>query len=179
MKDKLPGYGADSEDILPDFQANSYKTKSLLKRLSFGGNLQFNGGNNFLPTTTDLAVQVAYQLNTKSSFGIGTAAKIGIGSWDAIRLTGEGIGLRSFMDWKIKGDFYINGGFELNYLNAVNNLQQLQNQDAWQKSALLGVSRKFKVSTKLKGSVQLLYDFLYQQYQPIRTPVIFRIGYSF
>jgi hypothetical protein len=34
------------------------------------------------------------------------------------------------------------------------------------------------VGKKLKGSMSLLYDALYNQQVPVRQPVVFRVGYS-
>jgi hypothetical protein len=55
----------------------------------------------------------------------------------------------------------------------------LKDYNAWQRSALIGVSKKYKISKKVKGEMKLLYDFLANQHLPVSQPVLFRLGYGF
>ncbi|HWR31991.1 MAG TPA: hypothetical protein VN451_00580, partial [Chitinophagaceae bacterium] len=121
-------------------------------------------------------------LNAKSVIGIGGSYKLGFGrGWNAIRFSSEGVGLRSFIDWKLKGNFWITGGFEMNYRTAFNNIAQLHNMNAWQQSGLIGISKSIPVKTKFfkKTKIQLLFDFLSQSQEPKTRPILFRIGYNF
>ncbi len=111
----------------------------------------------------------------------------GLGTINNIHFTHEGIGLRSFFDWelpplykKMKNLFSVTGGFEMNYNQHFKNTAFLKNNDVWQRSALLGVTKKLSVKTKwFKGSnVQLLYDFLANQHIPVSQTFIFRMGYT-
>jgi hypothetical protein len=53
-----------------------------------------------------LGLSVGYKLNDKSIIGIGASYKIGWGSsWKNISITNQGVGLRSFIDWQLKGAF--------------------------------------------------------------------------
>ncbi|HEU4555605.1 MAG TPA: hypothetical protein VFS25_22355, partial [Chitinophaga sp.] len=165
---------------MPDFKPNEMKTKSFLQRLEFGGNMQFARSTRFYPTTSDIAGQVAYKFHKNGTAGIGAAYKLGMGTgFDNIRFSSQGMGLRSFLDWKLKGTFYVNGGFEENYVSEFQNEQQLRNIDNWQGSALIGISKKYKINSKLKGNIVLLYDFLCNQHVPRTDPVKLRLGYSF
>jgi len=67
----------------------------------------------------------------------------------------------------------------MNYNSAFKNIEQLKNENAWQRSGLIGVSKKYKITKKLKGSVQLLYDFLAEAHTPVSQPFLFRVGYNF
>lgn len=181
-KDKLlkAGSGAGTgEGGLPDFKPNIQKTKTFLQRLEFGSNLQFARSNSLMPTTADIALTVGYKLNDKSVAGIGAGYKLGMGSIDKIRFSTEGISLRSFIDWKLKKQFYISGGWEMNYLSFPATGTEVK-LEAWQQSALAGISKKFAVRTKLfkQTKLQLLYDFLAKQYMPVRQHWLFRVGYS-
>jgi hypothetical protein len=165
---------------MPGFKPNEMKSKSFLQRLEFGGNMQFARSSQYYPTTSDIAGQVAYKFHKNGSAGLGAAYKLGLGTgFNNIRFSHQGMGLRSFLDWKLKGTFYINGGFEENYNAAFTNTDQLRNIDNWQGSALIGVSKKYKVSSKLKGNIILLYDFLYNQHIPRTDPIKLRLGYNF
>jgi hypothetical protein len=182
LKDKISklGGGSGSDADLPDFKPNQQKTKSFLKRLEYGTNIQTQKSGTYFPTTTDLALSVGYKLNDKSTIGIGASYKLGLGQdIRHIAISHQGMGLRSFADFKLKGNIWISGGGELNYLAAFRNFHILDDFSPWQKSALLGLTKKYKAGKKLKGNMQLLYDFLWQQQVPRAQPVVFRVGYSF
>ena len=184
LKDQLIKWGSgSSEDIMPDgFKPNNRKTKSFLKRLEFGSNVQAQTARFMFPATTDLGLSLGYKLNDKSVVGIGASYKVGLGTgWRSFEITHQGLGLRSFLDWKIKGSFWISGGYEQNYRTEIKNIDQLKNQSAWQKSGLIGVSKVVSVKSKLfkKTKVQLLWDFLSYEQVPQAPPIIFRVGYNF
>lgn len=181
LKDKLLKAGAgNSTQEIPDFKPNMQKTKTFLQRLEYGFNYQFAKTNSLLPTTADLGLTVGYKLNDKSIIGIGIAYKMGIGSIEKIKFTHQGLGLRSFIDWKIKKQLYVSGGFEMNYNAGFKNITALKNYNEWQSAGLVGVSKKFIFKTKLaKGTkIQLLYDIFYQKHLPVCKPLVFRIGYN-
>ena len=180
LKDKLSllGSGSSTTD-LPNFKPNSQKTKPLLKRLEYGFNVQFAKNNSFVPSTSNIAFTFGYKLNDKSIVGIGASYKMGMGSIQHISFTSQGLGLRSFLDYRIKKQFYISGGYEMNYNSAFKNIQQLRIYNSWQRSALLGISKKYQISKKVKGNIQLLYDFLAHSHTPISQPFVYRVGYNF
>lgn len=181
LKDKvLKAGGGSSEDLnMPDFKPNQQKTKTFLQRIEFGSNFQFAKNNSYLPTTADIGLSMGYKLNDKSVVGFGGSYKMGMGVIEHISITHQGVGLRSFMDWKLKKQFFISGGYEMNYNAQFKNINQLQQYSDWQQSGLVGLSKKISVKSKLiKGTkVQLLYDFLARQHMPVSQPVVFRLGY--
>lgn len=178
LKDKISEYGSADAEI-PSFKPNAQKTKSTIKRLEYGANIQFGKTSNYFPGSGNIALSVGYKLNDKSVIGIGASYRIALGTgWNNIKLSSEGMGLRSFVDWKLKGRFYISGGYEQNYNTPIKNVQQLDNYSAWTPSGLIGISKKYQMNKKLKGQIQLLYDFLCNQHLPKTQPVIFRFGYS-
>jgi len=184
LKDKINKWGSgNSDDIMPEgFKPNYQKTKSFLQRLELGTNIQSQKGNNLLPVTSDLGLSLGYKLNDKSVIGIGASYKMGWGSgWNNIRITHQGVGLRSFVDWKLKGSFWISGGYEQNYRSIFRNIGQLRDPSTWQQSGLIGLSKIVSVKSKLfkKTKIQLLWDFLSYDQIPKSHPILFRIGYSF
>ena len=72
---------------------------------------------------------------------------------------------------------WISGGAEMNYRSQFKNFEILDDYSPWQKSALLGISKRYRISKKVKGNMQLMYDFLSSQQIPKTQPVVFRIGY--
>jgi hypothetical protein len=189
LKDKL-AQGGNGDGGLPSFKHNSTKTKTFLQRIEYTANMGFGklnplatGGNS--NATADIALGIGYKLNDKSTVGLGASYKLGMGSIRRVRLGGEGFGLRSYIDWKLKKQFYISGGYEMNYLPAMEGLRiptptGSGTAETWQRSGLIGIGKKTKVRTKWfsASSVQLLYDLLHDQQRPVGQPFIFRIGYS-
>ena len=178
LKEKLQGASAAPIEELPRFKPKMEKTRTFLQRLEYGPSFQFGQTNNLIPASADLGLTIGYKLNSKSTIGIGGSYKLGLGTISRIRFTGQGAGIKSYLDWKLKNSLFVSGGFEMNYLSKLPLL--LQPFSAWQKSALLGLSKKIPVKSKwCKGTnVQLLYDFLSQQHLPSSQPLIFRVGYT-
>lgn len=177
LKSKFPDL--DNAAEMPDFKPKEMKTKSFLQRLEFGSNIQFQRSNKFFPTTGDLAGQAAYKFHKNGSAGIGLSYKLGMGTgFDNIHFSGQGMGIRSFIDWKLKGTFFLNGGYEQNYQPSYEGVPEGVGQK-WTQSGLIGISKKYKINSKLKGNMMVLFDFLYNQHVPRTDPVKVRLGYNF
>ena len=188
LRDKLNSLGGGSGDLdMPDFKPNNQKTKSFLQRLEYGTNIQSAQSSAFFPTTSDLGLSVGYKLSDKSTLGVGASYKMGWGrDWRHIAITQEGVGLRSFLDMKLKGSFYASGGFEYNYQPLTIAVAAPPpsgggREGAWQQSGLIGISKVISLKTKVlkKSKLQLLWDFLSYQQRPQTQAFKFRIGYNF
>ena len=183
---KLGGSGGGDMDM-PDFKPNNQRTKSFWQRLEYGTNFQ-TAKNNFFPTTSDMGLSVGYKLNDKNSVGIGASYKMGWGQdIKHIAITHQGMGLRSYMDIKLKGSFYASGGFEYNYqpintdsLSSTSGMHW-DEISSWQKSGLVGISKVVSIKSKFfkKTKLQLMWDILSYQQVPKTQPVKFRVGYNF
>lgn len=168
----------DSEMELPDFNRSQQKTKSFLNRLEYGVNFQSEKGTNRLPARSEAGFTAGYQLNGKSIIGIGGSYALSWGEpFRNIKIEHESVGVRSFIDWKLKGSFYISGGYEKFYNIGFNRFSELRSTDKWEERGLLGVSKKYSLGKK-KGSLQLLWNFLHDQQTVQRQPLIFRMGYT-
>jgi hypothetical protein len=182
LKDKVLKAGGSSRNAeIPDFKPNQTKTQTFKQRLEFGSNFQFGKNNNLLPNTADIGLSLGYKINDKSVAGIGASYKLGMGNIDRLSITHQGIGLRSFIDWKLKKQFFITGGYEMNYNAQFKNIQQLKNYNEWQNAGFVGLSKKINIKTKWfkQTKLQLLYDMLAKQHVPVSQPVVFRVGYNF
>lgn len=184
LKNKITNLGSSNSDAtMPEgFKPNNQKTKTFLQRLEFGTNIQSQKANGFFPVTSDIGLSVGYKLNDKSIIGIGASYKVGWGkNIRHFSISHQGIGLRSFADWKIKGSFWISGGYEMNYKSEFKNIDVLKDFNAWQQSGLIGLSKVISLRTKFfkKTKLQLLWDFLSYQQVPRVQPVVFRVGYNF
>ncbi|PSL42841.1 hypothetical protein CLV51_11057 [Chitinophaga niastensis] len=177
LKSKFPELNNAGD--MPNFKPSEMKSKSFMQRLEFGSNIQFQRSNKFFPTIGDLAGQVAYKFHKNGSTGVGISYKLGMGTgFDNIHFSNQGVGIRSFIDWKIKGTIFLNGGYEQNYqpnyVGLVNGLGQ-----QWTQSGLIGISKKYNINSKLKGNIILLFDFLSNQHVPRTDPFKLRTGYNF
>jgi hypothetical protein len=183
LKDKVLKAGGSSGDMeLPDFKPRENKTKTFKQRLELNTNFQTTKSNGYFPANADLGLAVGYRATNNLVAGVGVSYKLGLGTdISNIKLSSAGAGIRSFVDYKIKKQFFVSGGYEMNYRNRFASLSTLQNFDAWESSALLGITKKINVKTKwFKGTnLQLLYNFLYLKSVPVKqSPVVFRVGYN-
>ena len=144
LKDKLNQFtnSPSGDGGMPQgFKPNSQKTKTFLQRIEYGINIQ-SQKNGLLPNTSDIAGTVGYKLNDKSIIDIGASYKLGWGnSINNIRLSNQDIGLRSYIDIKLKGSIWITGGYEQNYMQGFDKIPQLNDYSKWQQSGLIGLTR--------------------------------------
>lgn len=170
--------GGSSDMVLPDLTPNSQQQKSFKQRLEFVFNIQNTASTPLLPAISTLGLSVGYRLSDKCTAGAGVSYLLGLGSgFNHIRFSNEGIGLRSFVDVKAIKGIWVTGGFEYTYLQQFSGLKDIDNLDLWQKSILLGLTKKLSMG-KHTGNIQLLYDFLAGQEIPRGQPLKFRLGYS-
>jgi hypothetical protein len=183
LKNKVSSYACGSKGNGntdgADFRPNSQKTKSFLNRLEFGSNIQSQRSRYYFPVTTDIGLSLGYKLNDISIIGIGASYKLGLGrGWEHLAITHQGIGLRSFVNYQVKSNLYISGGYEQNYLSQFKTIDQLRDYTAWQCSGLIGLSKRYKVSKKFRGEMKVLWDFLSYRQVPKGQAILFRVGYS-
>lgn len=185
LKDKLqnPMQGNGGGD-LPDFKIREVKSQTFKQRLEYGSNFQFGKSSSTACSIANIGLSIGYKINDKSVVGIGGSFLMGMGNIQHIRFSNNGASIRSFIDWKLKKQFFVSGGMEMNYLAALPNNNfgaQSKTSNAWQQSGLLGISKKIGIKTKwFKGkTMALLYDYLSHQHLPVSQPVIFRVGYNF
>lgn len=180
LKEKLNKLGGGSTDMaMPDFKPNGQKTKSFLKRLEYGINIQSQKPNGWLPVTSDLAATLGYKLNDNATVGAGLSYKLGWGNGlRDIHLTGQGIGLRGYLNIKAKKTWWVTGGYEKNHMSGFEGLPNWGDRSLWQESGLVGLTKKYKIGKKT-SNMQLLWDFLSYGQVPIATPIKFRVGYTF
>lgn len=164
---------------LPGFKPNDQKTKTFLQRVELGANIQTVRSTRFFPVTSDIGLSAGYKLNRKSVIGVGLSYKLGWGQdIRHLTITHEGLGLRSFVDIRIRKRWWITGGGEWNYRQRFNNLSILKTVNRWQQSALLGVQKKQKIG-KYTSTASILYDALWNRHSPQSQPILFRVGYNF
>lgn len=182
LKDKLAGkLGGDGDNEIPGFKSSETKSKTFRQRLEYGLNFQSSKTNTLLPQALDIATEIAYKITDRSLFRLGASFKIGYGSIQHIKFSSEGIGLRTAFDWKLKKQFAISAGFEMNYYAGLKDIKPPKGYTDFQPSALAGLSKTVPAKIKwAKGTrLQLLYDFVAKRHTPVSQPFLFRVGYQF
>jgi hypothetical protein len=182
-KSRLSALGAGNGDLdMPDFVPNDQKTHTFWKRLEYGVDIQTSRTNYYFPNVTDFGFSLGYKLGHNNVVGVGASYKLGWGNGiQHIAFSSQGVGLRSFLQVRIKGSFSASGGFEYNYTTPFASYQQLKQLQYWTKSGLVGVTKTVSMKNRVfkKTSVSLLWDFLSYQQVPKTQPFLFRIGYNF
>jgi hypothetical protein len=182
LKEKVGSVGGTSgsgDMTLPNFTPDGQHGKSLWHRLEYGFNIQNGSQTSWLPVTTDLAVTLGYKFSDKVVAGVGAGFLLGLGSGiQSIHLSSQGISLRAYTDIRLKGGWWLSGGLEDNYYQALAPLADLPSINEWQQSLLTGLMRKWSIG-KRSANMQLLFDWLYARQTPQGQPLKFRIGYTF
>lgn len=183
LQDKLSklGGGSGGTDV-PDFRPSDQHSKTFFKRLQYGFNFQTTSGTAYYPNYVDLGLSLGYNLGHSNSVGIGASYKLGLGTgWQHIAFSGQGVGLRSWVDIHVKKSWSATGGFELNYVQPFSAFKDIPRLDRWTPSGLIGIEKTVSLKSTVlrKTHVQLLWDFLSYSQLPKTPPVIFRVGYGF
>lgn len=164
---------------LPKLKVNTQKTKTLKERFQTDLDLDFGKSTGYLPARANTALMIGYKLSDKQVAGIGLNYVMGLGNgWRDIRISNEGIGLRTYLRWKMKYDIYLQANGEWTYMLRFNNVEALKNMNDWQTAALAGISKSYKISKKIKGNFQILYNFLHNRNYPQSQPLVIRMGYG-
>jgi len=186
LKDKLSQQGGNSNSAdIPDFKPNSQKTKSFLKRIEYGFNIQSQRPNGLLPVTSDMAATGGYKFNDHLVAGVGLSYKLGWGSsWNHIQFSNQGVGFRTYIDIQMKKTYWLTGGWEQNYFpqlqSALTTNTMTHNSswgNGWQESGLVGLTKKYKIGKK-QCKMQLLWDFLSYSQMPGTPRLVYRVGYT-
>lgn len=147
-------------------EATELKAKSFGKRFEFGWNLQSAIRLQNFPAVRDVGLSLGYKLNPRSVIGVGVAYKFGLGeSWKNIEWTHEGLGLRSYLDWrltdaggKIFKGLWLTGGFEMNYWSRIARNVQWK-ELAWRSAGIIGLTKVIP-GKKHNGKIQVLFNYL-------------------
>ncbi|MDR3713760.1 MAG: hypothetical protein P4L51_13145, partial [Puia sp.] len=171
--------GSGSDQAIPDFRPNSQHTKLLIHRLVYGASLQTARSTYAFPTTTNISLSLGYKLDDRNTIGVSAGYLIGWGQdIKHIRVSSNGASLQSWLEMKIKGSIYGMGAYGYNFQPVAPSLQ-IPGISNWTKTGLIGLEKKYKVSSKVTGNIQLLFDALSYSQVPRTSPIVFKVGYTF
>jgi hypothetical protein len=182
----------------PDFKVNKEKGKPFWKRLEYGVNFNSNRASTdgLKPAMMIVGASVGYKQTEKLSLGIGFALNTGLGQdWQHLRLSYEGVTLRSYIDWLWIYGFSFQGGYERSFI-PFNRAYLTTNTDQTNinnpttdnllstlfggqlQTAYVGVMKRYKISSKVSGTLLVGYNFLWQTGGESRSPFLLRFGWT-
>ncbi len=179
----------------PAFRPNPQRAKPFIQRWSVQYNMQtFRASADGLrPALLELGGGLSYKHNRWLSLAAGIALPIGLGKdWQNLRLSYEGISLRTSLtgDWQY--GIALQGGYErvwgpVNRAYVAKETPEVSQQagDGWaqqafgagQQVAYIGVKKAYKINSQWKGSIMLGYNFLAGQGYN-RSPFMLRFGWE-
>lgn len=174
----ITGVNGDTE--FPSFKPNSQRTKTFLQRLEYGFDFQLAKTNRSLPGGANLGITVAYRINDKSEIGLGLSNRIYLLFSPKVKIQINGIGVRSFLNWKLKKNISIYGGFEESIIS-IRSSDGMNSHQKWSPAVLTGIQKKVGFGKGLVKSakLQLLYDWMHTNRNSNNSQVVVRMGYSF
>lgn len=167
---------------LPGNKQNIPTERTVERKYNFHFTLQTTRANSIYPSMADFALTAGYNIKKKFSIGGGISYKMGMGTGiNDIRISSQGVGFRSYADYKWKKALFVTTGFEMNYIEPFSEVRNLTAIDKWTTSGLIGITKSIDFKSHfIKGMrLQLFWDFLAQGRNVQTQPILFRIGYSF
>lgn len=168
----------DNASQLPGFIPNPYRTKSLWERMDIGFNLQFDNRTEFIPPAGTAGVQLSYNIDASFSTGILGSYRFGIGDIKHIRISHAGAGYGAFANYKVWKDFGVQAGYEHNWHTEME-IDEIEYPSGWSSSALGGLTWEYGIGRNMSGTVGVFYDFLHKRHTPVKSAILWRMGWKF
>jgi hypothetical protein len=160
---------------------NPMRDRTFRERLLPGVSVQVQSGNNLL---VDMNPYIGYRLTERWIVGIGWSERIASNLAKNQYFIGQDhvYGLRSFVQFKVGSKLTLRG--EVEQMNTF--IKQLSNQPLdprkrdWVWSYFVGIKQDFKISKKIYGNAQVLYNLYDPQRQsPYADRLNIRFGFEF
>ena len=165
---------------IPKHRYNSMKGKPFVERLLPGVSLQMQGGTNFL---VDINPYVGYCFSDRWVAGLGWNERISSNFNRSQYFIAEDhiYGVRSFVQFKVASKLTLR--LEIEQMNTIIRQPNTTLDNAkrkWAISYLAGIKQDFRISKKVNGNAQILYN-LYdpKRESPYADKVQIRVGFEF
>lgn len=170
----------------PDFKINPMRGLPLSKRIEYQYNWQTTRAtHDGRPAVFSISAMAGFKHTPRLSYGAGIATSIGLGtSWNNIRFTFEGIGLRTYTSWQWQYGIGAYAGYERMYKQAVFVTQSettpaitetSHSKKNYNEAVLMGLTKTYRINDKMNGSIQVLYDIWWKE-KGLRSPVQLRMS---
>ncbi len=159
---------------------NPMRGKPLVERLLPGVNFQLQSGNNFL---MDINPYVGYHLSGRWTAGLGWNERISFNFTKGKYFINEDhvYGVRSFFQYRLRAQLSLRGEVEvMNTPIRQPNLPLDNGNRKWVWSYLVGIKQEFRISKKINGSAQVLYNvYDPKRESPYADRLLIRFGLEF
>ncbi|RYD97754.1 MAG: hypothetical protein EOP54_09885 [Sphingobacteriales bacterium] len=141
------------------------------------------------PVMLQTGLNLSYRQSKALSIGVGLDGSIGLGrNWQHLRLSYEGVIGRVFLDHQLVWGISLQGGYEKSLRPMNRAYTQLLEQyghpanvktamGLLQDAAYLGIMKRYKINSKLQGTMLVGYNFLNDKTK-ISSPWIIRLGWK-
>jgi hypothetical protein len=166
----------------PAFKVNPMRCLPFSQRLEKQFNIQTTRATALSPALLETSFMLGFRQNARLSYGTGLALNTGLGqNWSNICVSFQGLGYRTYLQWKGPYGLSAYGGYERMYSNQAapketdQPFQSLHRTKYYTESLLLGLALNYKVSQRFNGGLQLLADIWWRE-KGLRSPFVFRIS---
>lgn len=164
---------------LPKRVPNPMKEKSFRERVVPGMSLQAFKTSTF---SMDFAPYISYKLTKRFRPGVGFDYRVMFDKEKPFVHPDEVYGYRAFNDFKMYGNFYLHTEGEwLHYSDSASAKYSFPGDDfpSWRFRLNIGLFRTYKISKRLDGQVQLLYNVLDMKFFPTAKNASLRFGVEY
>jgi hypothetical protein len=174
---KAGGINFGNAENMEIINANSLEGKGLGKRLVLGGNLQISRQEEY--TGIDFSPVLGYRWNKRYMWGIGGTYRAKVNEDERSMIKSEQVyGGRFYMDYSLISRVFVHGEYEL-MSHAIVDPQTDLVKRVNAPGAMLGAGIYYNFMKNVKGSVMILYNFLYDPAtSPYDKPLMFRFGFN-
>jgi len=170
----------------PSFKINKMRGLPFWKRIEKQYNFQTTRAIvDGQPAILQLSAMAGYRQSPRLTYGLGLVEATGLGqSWTNLRLSFQGLGLRSYASWQWQYGIGAYAGYERLYKQAAfsagsavpDTLTPSPHSTAsYSESVLIGLTKTYHINSKWNGQVQLLYDIWWQQ-KGLQSPILIRFS---
>lgn len=166
----------------PSFKVNPMRGFPFRQRLEKGYSVQTLRATGDRPALLDAGAQLAFRHSPRLSYGLGLVFSAGLGKdWSHIRLSFEGLGAKTFAQWQWQYGIGAYAGYERLWKQAAFSRDEkavpfaasTHSTASWNESALMGLTKTYRVNSRWNGSIQVLWDFWWRD-KSVNSPLVLR-----
>ena len=177
----------NSNDLSTATKRNSLKGKPFKERMVIGGNVQLVSSD---PLIIDISPVVGYKIDKQFRIAIGATYRARLTEYPqnstiAPRGAKDELtyGYRAFGEYSFWKGFYVHAEYERMSrefeIKTTSQTPTDQYERKWVEAALLGIGKSYSINNKVKGSISLLYNFIYNTKEQVYpNPWVFRVGFE-
>lgn len=171
----------------PSFKVNPMRCLPFGRRIEKQYNWQTTRATiDSKPAMFQFSAMAGFKHTSRLSYGVGLATSIGLGkNWNNIRFTFEGLGLRTYAQYKVIWGIGAYAGYERMFKSVVftgkdantieyNKKENQHNTRQYSEAVMLGLTKDYRINDKWNGSLQVLHDVWWKE-KGLNSPIIIRI----